>query len=84
MPAVLRHYRRAVTVFTGQKDDMEMKGGNCQERRHTDRLTEPALTLARCGDGPDARLIAIVRLLARRAARTVYEEERRTCRTTRS
>ncbi len=42
------------------------------------------LTLARQGDGPDPRLIELVRLLARRAARTYYEEQLRNRATSRS
>lgn len=39
------------------------------------RLKEPELTLAPlAGDGPDPRLVELVRLLARRAARQWYEE----------
>ncbi|PWK61249.1 hypothetical protein C8K44_1343 [Aminobacter sp. AP02] len=54
-----------------------MKSGNRQQQKDTLRLAEPTLTLARHGDGPDARLVEIVRLLARRAAREAYEEELR-------
>lgn len=50
-----------------------------QKRRDIARLEEPELTLARRGD-PDPRLVELVRLLARRAAREWYDhitEERR-------
>ena len=33
------------------------------------------LTLAASDDGPDPRMLALVRLLARRAARGVYEQQ---------
>ncbi len=39
------------------------------------RLVEPELTLVRRGDGPDPRMVELVRLLARRAAQEVYEEQ---------
>jgi hypothetical protein len=56
-----------------------MKEVVAQKRRDIARLTEPELTLVRRGD-PDPRLVELVRLLARRAAREWYEhitEERR-------
>lgn len=36
---------------------------------------EPELTLSTVADGPDPRMLALVRLLARRAARGVYEQQ---------
>lgn len=39
------------------------------------RLVRPELTLARRGNGPDPRMVELVRLLARRAALEVYEEQ---------
>ncbi len=48
------------------------------------RLVEPELTLTHRGEGPDPRLVELVRLLARRAARDIYEEQMRRRRTTRS
>lgn len=50
-----------------------------QKRRDIARLTKPKLTLVRRGD-PDPRMVELVRLLARRAAREWYDhitEERR-------
>jgi hypothetical protein len=44
-----------------------------QERKRV-RLVEPELKLVRRGNGPDPRLVEVVRLLARRAARQVHEE----------
>lgn len=52
-----------------------MENGNRQQRRRALRLVEPELTLVCSGDGPDPRLVEMVRLLARRAAREVYEEQ---------
>ena len=57
-----------------------MHNGNRQQRRSALRLVEPELTLVRNADSPDPRLVEMVRLLARRAAREVYgdqQEERR-------
>lgn len=48
------------------------------------RPVEPELTLTRRGHGPDPRLVELVRLLARRAARQVYEEQMKQRRTLRS
>jgi hypothetical protein len=48
------------------------------------RLVEPELTLTHRGEGPDPRLVELVRLLARRAARAVYKEQMKERRTTRS
>lgn len=50
--------------------------GNGPRRRSALRLVEPELTLARQGDGPDPRLVELVRLLARRTAREIYETYR--------
>lgn len=62
-----------------------MDGGNRpeQERKRV-RPVEPELKLVRRGNGPDPRLVEVVRLLARRAARQVYEEQRKERRTRRS
>jgi len=38
------------------------------------RHREPELSLSSSGDGPDPRLVELVRLLARRAARQWFEE----------
>lgn len=38
---------------------------------------QPELTLPRVGTGPDPRLVDMVRLLARRAATELYEQEQR-------
>lgn len=61
-----------------------MNSGNCPEQRSTLRLNEPELTLLRRGDGPDPRLVELVRLLARRAAREAFEEQTKERQTTRS
>lgn len=53
-----------------------MQNGKCHQRRSALWLVEPELALVRSGDGPDPRLVEMVRLLARRAAREVYEEQR--------
>lgn len=58
-----------------------MDHGDRKQLKSALRLVEPELTLVRRGPEPDPRLTALVRLLARRAARQVYEaqlEERRT------
>lgn len=55
-----------------------------RQRAERKEFGQPELTLARRGDGPDSRLREMVRLLARRAAREVYEQEQRERRTTRS
>jgi hypothetical protein len=52
-----------------------MDHGNRPKHRSALRLVEPELTLVRRGDGPDPRMVELVRLLARRAAREVYEEQ---------
>jgi len=38
---------------------------------------KPELTLAASGDGPDPRMLALVRLLARRAARGLYDRQQK-------
>lgn len=45
---------------------------------------EPELTLATSRDGPDPRLVALVRVLARRTARSLYEQQLRDHRAPRS
>ena len=52
-----------------------MHNGNRQQRRSALLLVEPELTLVCRGDSPDPRLVEMVRLLARRAAREVYEDQ---------
>ena len=54
------------------------------KQRSSLRLIEPELTLVRRGDGPDPRLVELARLLARRAAREVFEAQMKERRTTRS
>ena len=61
-----------------------MNSGNRPKQRSALRLNEPELTLLRRGDGPDPRLVEVVRLLARRAAREAFEEQTRERGTTRS
>ncbi|MDW9658512.1 hypothetical protein GOA97_29530 [Sinorhizobium meliloti] len=61
-----------------------MKNGNRQTRKSALRLAEPELTLTRRQDGSDPRLVELVRLLARRAARQCYEEEAKERSATRS
>ncbi|WP_245294792.1 hypothetical protein [Rhizobium rhizosphaerae] len=61
-----------------------MDHGSRPKQRSALRLIEPELTLARRGDGPDPRMVELARLLARRAAREVYEEQMRERRPTRS
>lgn len=45
---------------------------------------EPELTLATVDDDPDPRMLALVRLLARRAARGLYEQQMKDRRTPRA
>jgi hypothetical protein len=45
-----------------------------QKRKSASRPQRPDLTLSTCGEGPDPRLVELVRLLARRAARQWFEE----------
>jgi hypothetical protein len=61
-----------------------MATGSRQERQQFPRPDEPVLNLASCGSGPDPRLVKLVRLLARRAARKAYLEMLEERRTTRS
>ena len=61
-----------------------MDYGNSPKQRSVLRLVEPELTLLQRGDGPDPRLVELVRLLARRAAREVFEEQMKERRTLRS
>ncbi|MEQ1516330.1 MAG: hypothetical protein ABL931_07570 [Usitatibacteraceae bacterium] len=52
-----------------------MDTGNRQQRKAALRLFEPDLQLRQLGDSTDPRLVELVRLLARRAARQVFEEQ---------
>jgi len=61
-----------------------MDHGNGPKQRSALRQVEPELTLVRRGDGPDSRLVELVHLLARRAAREVFEEQTKGRRATRS
>jgi len=61
-----------------------MDKGPGKAGRKINRLIEPELTLTKRGEGSDPRLVDVVRLLARRAAREVYERQTRERRTTRS
>ncbi len=61
-----------------------MDQGKRQQQRSALQLVEPELTLVRRGDGPDPRLVELARLLARRAAREEFEEQRKERSTTRS
>jgi len=61
-----------------------MDYGNSPKQRSALRLVEPELTLLQRGAGPDPRLVELVRLLARRAAREVFEEQMKERRTLRS
>jgi hypothetical protein len=62
----------------------KMKRGNQQHQKNLLRRVEPDMILARGGDGVDPRLLELVRLLARRAAREVYDEQMKGRRVTRS
>lgn len=55
-----------------------------QQQMSALRLVEPELSLVRRGYGPDPRLSELARLLARRAAREVFEEQMKERSTTRS
>lgn len=69
----------ALIIVQSVANSAIMKEVVAQKRRHIARLAEPELTLAHRGD-PDPRLVELVRLLARRAAREWYDqlaEERR-------
>ncbi|MBH2000270.1 MAG: hypothetical protein I8H96_14200 [Sphingomonadaceae bacterium] len=61
-----------------------MATGSRQQRKKSSRPDEPVLNLAFSGSGPDPRLVKLVRLLARRAARKAYLEMLEERRTTRS
>jgi hypothetical protein len=61
-----------------------MDHGKRQQQRSAFRLVVPELTLVRRGDGPDPRLVELARLLARRAAREMFEEQKKERSTTRS
>jgi hypothetical protein len=50
-----------------------MKPATAQKGKSVCRIPEPELTLARHVDSADPRLAELVRLLARRAARSWYE-----------
>ena len=52
-----------------------MESSNRQQQKTALRLVEPDLQLRRCGDDVDTRLVELVRLLARRAARQAFEEQ---------
>ncbi|MCL7999495.1 hypothetical protein M8994_14700 [Brucella sp. 21LCYQ03] len=53
-------------------------------RKEQKEFGQPELTLLRVGTGPDPRLIEMARLLARRAATELYEQERTKRQTKRS
>ncbi|ASV84824.1 hypothetical protein CES85_5628 [Ochrobactrum quorumnocens] len=53
-------------------------------RKEQKEFGQPELTLLRVGTGPDPRLVEMVRLLARRAATELYEQERKKRQTERS
>ena len=57
--------------FNGAK----MDAGNRQKRESALQFVQPDLQLRRCGQGSDPRLVELVRLLARRAARQAFEEQ---------
>lgn len=61
-----------------------MATGSRQQRQKSSRPDEPVLNLASCRSGPDPRLVKLVRLLARRAARKAYLEMLEERRMTRS
>jgi hypothetical protein len=52
-----------------------MESGNRQQRKTALRPDEPDLQLCRRGESADPRLVELVRLLARRAARQAFEEQ---------
>jgi hypothetical protein len=56
-------------------DGAKMETGNCQLRKTALRLFKPSQPLVRRNENVDPRLVELVRLLARRAARKVFEEE---------
>lgn len=61
-----------------------MDSGNHPKQRNALRLVEPELLLQRRGADADPRLVDLVRLLARRAARNVFEQQMRERRRPRS
>jgi hypothetical protein len=61
-----------------------MKRGNQQRQKSLLRQVEPDMILVCGGDGVDPRLVELVRLLARRAAREVFDEQLKGHRVTRS
>lgn len=63
---------KTITLQT-DSNGATMDHGNRPKQRSALRFVEPELTLVRRGDGPDPRMVEFVRLLARRAAREVYE-----------
>lgn len=71
-------------ILQPASNDPTMENGNRPKQTSALRLIEPGLTLVRRGDGPDPRLVELARLLARRAAREVFEEQTKGRRTTRS
>jgi hypothetical protein len=58
-------------AFNGAK----MKTSNRQQQKDALRLVKPDLRLLPRGNSVDPRLVELVRLLARRAARQVFEEQ---------
>ena len=54
------------------------------KRKEQKEFGQPELTLLRMGAGPDPRLVDMVRLLARRVATELYEQEREKRHTARS
>ena len=62
----------------------KMKRGNQQHQRNLLRPVEREMILAQRGDSVDPRLLELVRMLARRAAREVYHEQMKGRRMTRS
>jgi hypothetical protein len=65
----------AERVFSAKHDGIMRKSAGPQ-RGNVTRLGEPLVTLvSRSGEGPDPRLVELVRILARRAARRWYAEQ---------
>jgi hypothetical protein len=56
-------------------DSAKMRCSNNQLRKTARRLFKPDLQLRRLDENADLRLVELVRLLARRAARQVFEEQ---------
>jgi hypothetical protein len=52
-----------------------METGDRQLSKTALRLVKPGLQLRRCDENVDVRLVELVRLLARRAARQVFEDQ---------